>query len=162
MCVISFAYTWNRLSTLNEINFFVWSFGAVFLYLSSDNRDVLHEALIVGSLLLVLGAIIQLKILFPGLAEIFTSGKNAQIVREQIAPFGSFLNQNILGGYFLYTLPLAVYFVVVKKRNVYVLVVGTLVLGVLLSLSRLAMLIGFAGLSNRLCTDGKGQPKVAC
>jgi len=145
MCVISFAYTWNRLSTLNEINLFVWSIGAVFLYLTSHDRDVLHEALIVGSLLLVLGAIIQLKILLPGLAQVFTSGKNAQIVREQIAPFGAFLNQNMLGGYFLYTLPLAVYFVAVKKRSVYLFVATALTLGVFLSLSRLAMLIGFAG-----------------
>src|SRR5271157_1879804 len=146
MCVISFAYTWNRLSTLNEINFFVWSFGAVFLYLSSDNRDALHEALVVGSLLLVLSAIIQLKILLPGLAQVFTSGKNAEIVREQIAPFGAFLNQNMLGGYFIYTLPLAVYFVAVKKTAVYLFVVAAFTLGVLLSLSRLAMLIGFTGL----------------
>ncbi len=105
MSAASLIYTWNRFSTLNEINTLVWSFGAVLLYLSTDDRDELHQALVVGSLLLVLSAVIQLKVLLPGLAQAFTGGKYGQIVRDQIAPFGAFLNQNMLGGYFLYTLP---------------------------------------------------------
>jgi tetratricopeptide (TPR) repeat protein len=145
MCVVSYTYTWNRFNTLNEINLFVWSFGAVCVYLSAENRDELHEALVVGSLLLVLSAVIQLKILLPGLAHVFTGGRYSQMVRDQVAPFGAFLNQNMLGGYFLYILPLAVYFVTVKKRSIYMLAVAALVLGIFLSVSRLAMLIGCAG-----------------
>ena len=141
----SLIYTWNTFSTLNEINTLVWSLGVVLLYLSADDRDELHQALIVGSLLLVLSAVIQLKVLLPGLAQTFTGGKYGLIVRDQIAPFGAFLNQNMLGGYFLYTLPLAFYFVAVKKRIVYAFAASALMLGILLSLSRLAMIIGFAG-----------------
>ena len=145
VCAISLVYTWNRLSTLNEINLFVWSFGAVFLYLSADDRDEVHEALIVGSLFMVLAAVIQLKFVFPSLTHAFTGGKYGQIVREQIAPFGSFLNQNMLGGYFLYTLPLAIYFALLKRRSMYLIAVAALSLGIFLSLSRLAMLLGCAG-----------------
>ena len=159
ICAISFIYTWNRLNTLNEINLFVWSFGAVFLYLFSDDRDELHEALIVGSLLLVLSAVIQLKILLPWLAQVFSSGRYGQMVRDQVAPFGAFLNQNMLGGYFLYTLPLAIYFVTVKKRNIYILAVSALVLGILLSVSRLAMLIGCAGVLTACALPGKVNPR---
>jgi tetratricopeptide (TPR) repeat protein len=139
-------YTWNTFSTVNEINTLAWSFGAVVLYHSVDDRDELHQALIIGSLLLALSAVIQLKILLPGLAQAFTGGKYGLIVREQIAPFGAFLNQNMLGGYFLYVLPLALYFVAVRKRLTYGLAASVLMLGILLSLSRLAMIIGFAGI----------------
>jgi hypothetical protein len=141
----SLLYTWNTFSTLNEINTLVWSLGAVVLYLSVDDRDELHQALVVGSVLLVLCAVIQLKVLLPGLAQAFTGGKYGLIVRDQIAPFGAFLNQNMLGGYFLYTLPLALYFVMVRKKLVYTFAASVLMLGILLSLSRLAMVIGFAG-----------------
>ncbi len=142
----SLFYTWNTFCTLNEINTLVWSFGAVLLYRSSDDQDRLHKALLAGSVLLVLCAVIQLKVLLPGLAQIFTSGKYGMIMREQIAPFGAFLNQNMLGGYFLYALPIAIYFVVVRKKIVYALAASMLMLGIMLSLSRLAMVIGFAGI----------------
>jgi O-antigen ligase/tetratricopeptide (TPR) repeat protein len=146
VCAGSLLYTWNSFSTLNELNVLVWSFGAVLLYLITDRRDWLQKALVVGSLLLVLSAVIQLKVLLPELARAFTDGKDAITVRDQVAPFGAFLNQNMLGGYFLYTLPLAFYFAVVEKKWIYVLAASVLILGILLSLSRLAMIIGFAGI----------------
>jgi O-antigen ligase len=146
VCAGSLLYTWNSFTTLNELNVLVWSFGAVLLYLITDRRDGLQKALVVGSLLLVLSAVIQLKVLLPELARTFTVGKDAMTVRDQVAPFGAFLNQNMLGGYFLYTLPLAFYFAMKEKKWMYVLAASVLILGILLSASRLAMIIGFAGI----------------
>ena len=145
VCAVSLTYTWNSFSTLNELNLLVWSGGAVLLYLITDRRDWLQKALVVGSLLLVLSAVIQLKLFLPEMARAFTDGKYAMTVRDQVAPFGAFLNQNMLGGYFLYTLPLAFYFAMKEKKWIYLLAASVLILGILLSLSRLAMIIGFAG-----------------
>jgi|GEM_PF-494246 len=146
LCALSLVYTWSRFHTLNELNVLVWALGATLLYVLTDREEELQQAIILGSLLLVLAAVIQLNILLPGLSAQFRDGRYGAMMQDQVAPFASYLNQNMLGGYFLYTLPLAFSFALRKRGWVYLVAAAALVLGVFLSLSRLSMVIGFGGL----------------
>jgi tetratricopeptide (TPR) repeat protein len=155
LCSLSLLYTWSMFHTLNELNMLVWALGGVLLYSLSDREEELQQALILGSLLLVLAAVIQLNVLLPKLSVLFQGGRYGAMVRDQVAPFGSYLNQNMLGGYFLFTLPLAFSFALTRRKWIYLLAAATLILGVLLSLSRLAMIIGFGGLFSVAALTGR-------
>lgn len=146
LSALSLAYTWSQFHTLNELNMLVWALGGALLYLLTDREEELQQALILGSLVLVLAAVIQLNVLLPQLSALFGDGRYGALVRDQVAPFGSYLNQNMLGGYFLFTLPLAFSLALTRRKWVYLPAASALILGILLSLSRLSMVIGFAGL----------------
>ncbi|MEO0248947.1 MAG: O-antigen ligase family protein [candidate division WOR-3 bacterium] len=146
LCALSLVYTWSAFNTLAELNTLVWALGGAFLYLLAERKKELLQALVLGSLLLVLCAVIQLNMLLPELSSTFRDGRYGAMVREQVAPFASYLNQNMLGGYFLFTLPIAFSLALIEGRRVYLCVAAALVLGILLSLSRLSAVIGFGGL----------------
>lgn len=137
---LSLLYTWSVFSTLNEINTLVWALGATFLFTLSSNRDDLLKGLVVGTTLSSLFAVWQLLVLFPSLLEVYRSGGYAAMLKDQHVPFSSFLNQNMLGGYCASILPLAFYYAFIRRQRVYFAAVSIIALGLILSLSRLAVL----------------------
>ncbi|MCX5803911.1 MAG: O-antigen ligase family protein [Proteobacteria bacterium] len=137
--LISLIYTWNTFSTLSDINVLIWIIGSVYLFLLSDDKEVLLKALVIGTFISSLCAIVQSKILFPNLMEIFKGGRYAFIVKEQPIPFSSFLYHNILGGYFCFILPIAIYFGIFKKRWLYVAMASGIISGLIFATSRIAI-----------------------
>jgi O-antigen ligase len=139
---VSYFYTWNRFNTLCELNIIAWIIGCIYLYTISENKDALIKTLICGTALSVLCMVIQYKILFPKLLEIFKDGMYSPIIKGKTVPFSSFLNEATLGGYFLFVIPLSIYFGVIKKKILYMLISSIIIFGLLFSLSRMGMLIG--------------------
>ncbi len=142
MNIASLFYTWNRLDTLSELNIIVWIVGCVYLYTISENRDALLKVLILGTTLSVICMIIQYKVLLPKLMEFFKDGMYAPIIKGKVVPFSSFLNEATLGGYFLFLIPLSIYFGVIQKKILYMVTSSIIIFGLLFSLSRMAMFIG--------------------
>lgn len=138
----SLFYTWSTFNTLNEINVLIWALAAAFLFFVTSNRDDLLKALVAGAAFSALCAVWQLLVLFPSLLEIYRDGGYAAILKDQHVPFSSFLNQNMLGGYCAAILPLGFYYAFMKREALYVGAVCLITLGLLLSLSRLAVLAG--------------------
>jgi O-antigen ligase len=140
MATLSLTYTWSLFNTLNEINILIWALGASFLFLATSHRDDLMEGLVAGAALSALCAVWQFLVLFPSLAEVFKGGGYAAMLKDQHVPFSSFLNQNMLGGYCASVLPLALHSAFLKRKTVYVVAVCLISVGLILSLSRLAVL----------------------
>jgi len=140
--IASIFYTWNRLDTLCELNIIVWIVGCVYLYAISENKDELLKALIFGTTLSVLCMIIQYKVLLPKLMEVFKGGMYASVIKAKVVPFSSFLNEATLGGYFLFLIPLSIYFGVIQKKILHMFMSSIIIFGLLFSLSRMGMFIG--------------------
>jgi len=140
---ISLIYTWNRFSTLNELNILVWILGAVYLFSITDKKEALFKALVIGAALSAVCAVVQSKVLFPNLIEVFQGGRYADIARGQAIPFSSFLYHNVFGGYMCFVLPLAIYFGVYQRKWLYMIVTPCIIAGIILSTSRIAMGISF-------------------
>lgn len=137
---LSLFYTWSTFNTLNEINVLIWALGVAFLFFVTSNRDDLLKGLVVGAAISAVCAIWQLLVLFPSLLEIYKDGGYAAMLKDQHVPFSSFLNQNMLGGYCAAILPLGLYYAFIKREAVYIVAVCLITVGLLLSLSRLAVL----------------------
>jgi O-antigen ligase len=138
---LSLIYTWSIFNTLNEVNVLIWAVGAVFLFFVTSNRDDLLKGLVAGAALSALCAVWQLLVLFPALLEIYKEGGYAAMLKDQHVPFSSFLNQNILGGYCASVLPLALYFAFVRNQRLYFVTACLIIVGLLLSVSRLAIAV---------------------
>lgn len=136
---LSLVYTWNTYSTLNELNTLVWILGAVYLFSITENKEALIKAIIIGASLSAVCAIVQSKILFPNLIDVFKGGRNTEIARGQAIPFSSFIYHNVFGGFMCFVLPLSLYFGVVRKKWLYMVASAVIIAGVILSTSRIAM-----------------------
>jgi hypothetical protein len=135
----SLIYTWNTFSTLNELNILVWILGAVYLFSITDNKEALIKAIIIGTAVSAICAMVQSKVLFPNLIEAFSDGRNAEIVRGQAIPFSSFVYHNVFGGFMCFVLPFALYFGIVRKKWLYMAASAVIIAGTILSTSRIAM-----------------------
>ncbi|MCX5806898.1 MAG: O-antigen ligase family protein [Proteobacteria bacterium] len=140
---ISFIYTWNTFSTLSQINTLIWIIGSVYIFLHSKEKDMLLKALVLGTFLSALCAVVQAKVLFPNLIEVFEGGRNAEIVKGQAIPFSSFLYHNVFGGFMCFVLPLALYFGVFQRKWIYMAAASGIITGLILSTSRAAIGISF-------------------
>jgi len=138
----SFFYTWNSFNTLCEINILAWVIGCIYLYAISENKDALLKALMFGTVLSVICMIIQYEIMFPNLMEVFKHSKYSAVIEGKIVPFSSFLNEATLGGYFLFIIPLSIYFSIMKNKIAYMIMSSVIIFGLLFSLSRMGMFIG--------------------
>ncbi|MCX5803905.1 MAG: hypothetical protein NTU69_10325, partial [Proteobacteria bacterium] len=143
--LISLIYTWNTFSTLSDINVLIWIIGSVYLFLSSDDKEVLLKALVIGTFISSLCVIIQSKTLFPNLIEELGNGRYAAFVKEQPIPFSSFIYHNILGGYFCFVLPFALYFGIIRTRWIFIIATVGIIVGLIFSTSRMAMGISLLG-----------------
>lgn len=137
---LSLSYTWSTFNTLSELNTLIWALGAVILFSVSFDREDLLRGLVVGTALAALCAVLQLLVLFPSLLEVYKDGGYAAVLEGQHVPFASFLNQNMLGGYCASIFPLSLYFALVKKEKPFFVAAIVILVGLLLSLSRLAVL----------------------
>ncbi len=142
MAAASLLFTWNRFNTLSELNTLAWVVGSVYLFSKSEKKDSLLMALVFGASLTVLCMIIQQEILLPSLSQAFTGGRYSSVVREKAVPFSSYLNEATLGGYFLFAIPLSIYFGLFQKKRFCVFLFSILLLGLLISLSRIGILLG--------------------
>ena len=140
--VASLLYTWNRFNTLGELNVTVWVLGCVYLFMKSEKKDSLLAALILGASLTVACMIVQYELLLPKLGEVLKGGRYGSLIQEKAVPFSSYLNEATLGGFFLFTIPLSVYFSVIQKKVLYTFLTPVLILGLLVSLSRMGILLG--------------------
>ncbi len=141
--LISVFYTWNIFSTMNEMNTLIWIAGSVYIFINAKKRDVFLYALVLGTVLSAICAIAQSKFLFPGLVETFKGGTHADMVRAQAIPFSSFLHYNVFGGFMCSVLPLAFYFGAVKKKWIYMPITALIIVGLIISTSRIAMGLSF-------------------
>jgi len=144
---ISLIYTWNRFSTLNELNILVWILGAVYLFSITDKKESLLKALVIGAALSVACMIVQARILFPKLLDLSMTGKDALALSERVVPFSSFINESPLGGFFLTLLPVGLYFAVFKKSILCMIASVFILFGLLFSMSRMAIIIAFFSLA---------------
>jgi O-antigen ligase len=138
---LSLSYTWNIYSSIKEINVLIWVVGAVYLYSISARKTVLLDGLVAGSVASVICAVLQLTILFPQLAALFTEGKYAMMVQEKSVPFSAFVNENLFGGFLVLVLPIAVVQGFMQKRLPHAVACVVIVTGILMSLSRLSVII---------------------
>jgi len=141
--VISLIYTWNMFGTLNELNILVWIFGSAYLFSITERKEALLKALVIGAALSAICAVVQSKVLFPNLIEVFQGGRYADIAKGQAIPFSSFLYHNVFGGYMCFVLPLAIYFGVYQGKWLYKIATPCIIAGIILSTSRIAMGISF-------------------
>ncbi len=141
LSALSLIYTWNMYATIKEINVLIWAISAAYLYAISDQKTKLLDGLVSGSAVSVICAVLQLKILFPQLTAAFTEGRYAMMVLEKSVPFSAFVNENMFGGFFLFVLPIALYQAYMKKRLVHVTACLIIIAGILMSLSRLSVII---------------------
>ncbi len=140
--VLSLFYTWNLFSTLLEVNVLILAGCTVSLYAFSSNREALLKALVAGAFASSICAIMQFTVLFPNLFEILQGSRLNQMVRGQAIPISSFSYHNMLGGYLACVLPIALYYSIVKKRLLYIFVSSIIIAGIVLTTSRIAMMIG--------------------
>ncbi|HOP85716.1 MAG TPA: O-antigen ligase family protein [Syntrophorhabdaceae bacterium] len=136
---LSIIWSWNTLSTLNELNVLVWSLAAVYLFSISDRKETALKAIVLGGAVLGICAIVQSKVLFPKLIEVYKGRRYAEIVSTQPIPFASFLYHNIFGGYMSFILPLALYFGIYKKKALFEIATVFILAATILSTSRIAM-----------------------
>jgi O-antigen ligase len=137
---LSAIYTWSTYDTARELNVLIWVVAVVYLCsLTSDSRLPLR-ALVWGSVVSVVFAAFQLKVLFPQMSSVFTSGWYASLLQEKPVPFAAFLSENMLGGYLLLTLPISAFLSFTDKK-IYWLTTPVILTGILLSLSRLSLIV---------------------
>jgi O-antigen ligase len=142
MNVVSLFYTWNKFNTLTELNAVAWIVVSVYVFSKSEKKDSLLMALVIGASLNVVCMVIQYKIVLPGLADALKGGKYGSLIREKVVPFSSYLNEATLGGYFLFLIPLSIYWAVLQKKLFYVATSSIIIFGLLFSLSRIGILLG--------------------
>lgn len=141
VCALSYLYTWNRLRTLTELNVLLWVPAVALLFALGGRREAMLKTLVFGSLCCALCAILQFKVLFPHLLDAFKDGKYGLIVRDQVVPFAAFINQNLLGSYMAGVLPIAFHFAMTKRNPFYLGAACVMLAVLLLSLSRLSVVI---------------------
>jgi O-antigen ligase len=141
VCALSYLYTWNRLRTLTELNILLWVPAVALLLALGGRREAMLKTLVFGSLCCALCAVLQFKVLFPHLLDTFKDGKYGLIVRDQVVPFAAFINQNLLGSYMAGVLPIALYFAMTKRNPFYLGTACVILAVLLLSLSRLSVVI---------------------
>jgi len=113
--------------------------ACAYLLAMSDKKETLLKALVIGTFFSSLCIIIQSKILFPHLVEEAGIGKYIALVREQPIGFSSFIYHNILGGYFCFIFPIAVYFGIVNQRWFFTIATVGIITGLIFTTSRIAM-----------------------
>ncbi|OPY75944.1 MAG: O-Antigen ligase [Syntrophorhabdus sp. PtaU1.Bin153] len=137
---ISLIYSWNQFNTLVSVSTLVWSLGAVYLYTLCTKKDICITGLVAGAVLLSVAAMIQHKMLFPSLTNVFTQGYYAHLLREQSGvPFASYLYHNMLGGYLAFVVPLSLYYATYKRSVISLLASGVIVTGVVLTSTRIGL-----------------------
>ncbi|OPY81029.1 MAG: O-Antigen ligase [Syntrophorhabdus sp. PtaU1.Bin058] len=139
--IISLVYTWSLFSTLWEINVLIWAGCSVSLYAFSTNREGLLRAIVLGTFVSSICAIVQFIVLFPNLFEVFQNGRLSGIVRGQAIPVSSFAYHNMLGGYFAFVLPVALYYGTVRRKLLYIIASSVIIGGVILTTSRISIAI---------------------
>ena len=140
---LSLIWSWNTLSTLNELNVLVWSLASVYTFSITDRKETALKAIVLGAAVLGICAIIQSMVLFPKLIETFKGKRFAEIASIQSIPFATFLYHNVFGGYMSFVLPLAVYFGIYKKKALFEIATVFILAATILSTSRIAMGISF-------------------
>lgn len=148
--VLSLSYTWNVLSTLEEINTLLWAIGAVFLAGALSDKDAVLKALVFGAFLSFLCAVIQLTVLYPGLTEMLRNSKYALLVETHPIPFSSFLYHNIYGGYLASITPISIYFAVYERKKFYSVSTAALLAGLIFTTSRIAIGLATLGILTSL------------
>jgi tetratricopeptide (TPR) repeat protein len=138
---LSLIYTWSTYNTAKELNTLLWIFGAVYLYSLKPDKQLPLRALVWGSTAVVICAVLQLKVLFPQLSAVFTSGWHASMLQEKSVPFVAFLNENMFGGYLLLTLPISISLGLHEKIRSYFFTTPLIIVGILVSLSRLSLVV---------------------
>ncbi|MCX7965054.1 MAG: O-antigen ligase family protein [Syntrophorhabdaceae bacterium] len=138
---VSVLWTWGRLDTLKEVNILVWVICIVYVFHHIENKESALKAIVVSSAVLAICAIIQAKILFPKLIEAFKGERYGDMVMSQAIPFASFLYHNVFGGYMSFVLPLALYFGIYLKKSLFQIATIFIMTGLILSTSRIAMVI---------------------
>ena len=144
LSAISLSYSWNRFSTFISLSILVWALGGVYLFLLSPKKELCFAGLVAGATISSVGAIIQHLVLFPNLMKTFAQGMYASLLREQAGiPFASYSYHNILGGYLAFVLPLAIYFSVYKKSILSTIASSIIIVGVVLTSTRIGLGIVF-------------------
>ena len=152
MTAISLFYSWNKFNTIVSISVLVWTAGAVYLYSLCPNRHICLIGLISGASVSAICAIFQHLILFPQLTNTFQQGLYAQVLKEQQGiPFSSYSYHNILGGYLAFVFPLGVYFAVYKKSILSIMASGLIIIGVVLTSTRIGLGIMFLSTIVSIC-----------
>ena len=147
LSAISLSYSWNRFSTLISLSILIWALGGVYLFLLSPKKEICFAGLVAGATMSSVSAIIQHLVLFPNLMKTFAQGMYAILLREQAGiPFASYSYHNILGGYLAFVLPLAIYFSVYKKSILSTIASSIIIVGVVLTSTRIGLGIVFLSL----------------
>lgn len=147
LSAISLLYSWNRFSTLISLSILILALGTVYVFLISPKKEICFVGLIAGAALSSVAAILQHQILFPNLMKVFTHGRYASLLMEQSGiPFASYAYHNILGGYLAFVLPLAIYFSVYKKSVLSIIASSIIIVGVVITSTRIGLGIAFLGL----------------
>jgi O-antigen ligase/tetratricopeptide (TPR) repeat protein len=140
-------HTWSPFRTAVSLNMLLWAVASVYLFSVSERRDILLKALVLGTGVSVVCMFLQYQYLFPYLATLVRGGRDALILQERVVPFSSFLNESTLGGYFLFVLPVSLYFAVSGRSYVHKIVASVILFGLLFTQSRMGILIGVLSLS---------------
>ncbi len=143
--VLSLFFTWNKLSTLQEINTLLWVAGAVFLASGFPDKDLIMKALIVGTFLSSLCAVMQFTVVYPALQDTFRNSRYASLIASQTIPFSSFLYHNIFGGYLASIIPISLYFAIFRRNAFYSITTIVIITGLILTTTRIG--IGLAVLA---------------
>lgn len=139
--VFSLVYTWSFYRTLIEINHIVWMLACILIFCLYREKEILLKALITAMALIVFIMLFQFLLLFPNLKQIFTEGKEAFFLSKKSVPFASFLNESTLAGYFLFIIPLTLYFGIIKKSIFFKLTSIIIIFGLLFTISRMGIFI---------------------
>ena len=140
--LLSLTYTWSIYNSLIEINHIVWMIGIIFIFFFIEEKEILLKALITSMALIVLIMVFQFLFLFPNLKQIFTEGKEAFFLSKKNVPFASFLNESTLAGYFLFIIPLSLYYGIIKKDILFKLISIVIIFGLFFTISRMGIFIG--------------------
>lgn len=140
--LISLTYTWSLYNSLIEINYMAWMIGGIFIFCCNKKKEILLKALITAMVLIVFIMVFQFLILFPNLKQIFTEGKEAFFLSKKNVPFVSFLNESTLAGYFLFIIPLSLYYGIIKKNIFFKATSVIIIFGLLFTISRMGIFIG--------------------
>ena len=141
LSVLSLVWTWSIFNTVSGINVLVWVFASVYLYAAlGEDRDIALHAMVMGAFASALCAVVQFKIVLPQLAAAFKSGQYAVLLGEQQGlPISSFIHHNMLGGYFAFLLPLAIYFAIFRRNVVCMAASSVIITGLVLTTSRISL-----------------------
>jgi len=141
--LLSLVYTWNLYNSLIEINSIAWMMASIFIFYLYKEKEILIKALVVSMTLVVFIMVFQFLFLFPSLKVIFTEGKEAFFLSKKNVPFASFLNESTLAGYFLFFIPLTIYYGLIKKSIFFKVTSIIIIFGLFFTISRMGIFIGF-------------------